>query len=267
MGSAGPGHAGGPGTATAAGQGASAPPTGAAPAVPDADLIGLASLDGVTVRVGGIVGGGEDDGVIFLYTDTSGQLQTKRRPLVEGVQDVKGLMPTTRSTAGTPRRGALGAGGRRAADHRGRARGGAGQPRCGRGRAVARARLAALGGSGRARVARRRRGACRAARGRLLRDPPLGHTCRGAPRARIKAKELAASLQADLPEGATLHVEPERRARLAADQAEPVRGARLAVFAGLETGWTTVPPSSRRTSTFRGPSPPQRATTRTGRPH
>ena len=63
----GPGHAGGPGTATSTGQGASRPPTGAASAVPDADLIDLASLDGVSVRVGGIVGDLLPDG--FLLDD------------------------------------------------------------------------------------------------------------------------------------------------------------------------------------------------------
>ena len=47
--------------------GASAPPTGAAPAVPDADLVDLASLDGGTVRVGGIVGDLLPDG--FLLDD------------------------------------------------------------------------------------------------------------------------------------------------------------------------------------------------------
>ena len=64
---AGPGHAGGPGSATAAGQGASAPPNGSAPAVPDADLVALASLDGRSVRVGGIVGDLLPDG--FLLDD------------------------------------------------------------------------------------------------------------------------------------------------------------------------------------------------------
>ena len=62
---AGPGQAGGPGAAT--GPGGSVSPTGAAPAVPDADLIDLASLDGVTVRVGGIVGDLLPDG--FLLDD------------------------------------------------------------------------------------------------------------------------------------------------------------------------------------------------------
>jgi hypothetical protein len=65
---AGSGRAGGSGGPGSAGSAGTFPaPTGATPAVPDADLANLAGFDGVTVRVGGIVGDLLPDG--FLLDD------------------------------------------------------------------------------------------------------------------------------------------------------------------------------------------------------
>ena len=103
-------------------------------------------------RRAGMVGGGEDAGVVFLYTGTPRLARgAGGRPAVRRRARGRGRL---RDPPLAPGRGALGAGGRGAAGHRGPARGRAGQPRGGRSNGVAGARLAALGGTGRARLAR-----------------------------------------------------------------------------------------------------------------